>query len=221
MEYAAQTIERPPSFPKFKYAEPDEAAFERLDYLLDLNYQTKRERSLYRDNREKLEAEMMVNRLDTRTALSRFGLLLGIFPPAALFLKMIWQSGLTGENVWVAGVWLIINFLTAIVGYFSGRLIGKMVKESETYPWWAMIFLSPFIGIIWGILAGGAGGAIVFLIGGVFGAFIGGLVGAAALPLFIIIHRLIKKGEYIENAQFLPIALGITIAICAFILGMP
>ena len=221
MEFATQTAERPTSFSKFKFDEPDKAALERLNHLLDLNYQIKREKSLYRSEKEKLEAEMMLKPLDTRTSLSYFGLLLGIFPPAAIFLKFISQSGFNDETIWIAGIWLIINTITAIVGFFTGRLIGKMIKQAETYPWWAMIFLSPFIGIIWGILAGGAGGVIVFLVGGIFGAFFGALVGAAAMPLFVILHRLLKKGEFIETNQFIPIAVGITLTICSFIFGLP
>jgi len=84
-----------------------------------------------------------------------------------------------------------------------------------------MILLSPFIGILWGIMAGGAGGVIIFLVGAIFGAFIGGMVGGAALPLFLIFHRLLRKGEFIEQKHFLPIAFGITFTICSFILGLP
>ncbi len=116
-------------------------------------------------------------------------------------------------------LFLSISYV-AISGYFSGKLIGKMVAETEKWSWAAMILIAPFIGILWGIMAGGAGGIFIFLIGAIFGAMIAGAVGGLALPIFTIFHRWLKKGEVIERNQFLPIAMGITFIICALILGL-
>lgn len=175
---------------------------------------------LYRSEQEKLEAELMRRPLDTNRAFSLFGLMLGALPPAAIFIKFLSESAdFRPENLWVVGVILIINLVTATVGYFSGKLIGKMIKEAETYPWWLMILLLPFIGMFWGVMAGGAGGAIVFLVGALFGAMFGAMVGGAALPVFTVFHRLLKKGDSIELKHFLPLSVGITLVICAFILG--
>jgi hypothetical protein len=83
-----------------------------------------------------------------------------------------------------------------------------------------MILMMPLIGLLWGMISGGAGGVIVFIFGAFFGAILGGIVGSLALPLFTIFHRLMKKGENIELKHFLPIAFGITFIICGFILGL-
>lgn len=158
--------------------------------------------------------------IDTSKAFSYFGLMLGIFPPAAIFAKFLFASTGKGDRFLIVGFILAMNIITAIVGYFSGKMIGRIVRESETYSWHLMILLMPFVGILWGILTGGAGGAIVFLIGAVFGAAFGAIIGGAAIPVFAIFHRLLKKGEMIELKHFLPVAFGITFTICAFILGI-
>ncbi len=94
-----------------------------------------------------------------------------------------------------------------------------MVRTVAEKPWLNMISILPLIGILWGLMSGGAGGAMFFLFGSVFGAFFGALVGSVALPIFAIFHHILKKGEIIERNQFLPIGFGITFVICAFILG--
>ncbi len=81
--------------------------------------------------------------------------------------------------------------------------------EIENYSWWAMLFLLPFVGVFWGILAGGAGGIIILIIGAFFGAILGAMVGSAALPAFTVFHRLLKKGDMIDRKHFLPLAFGI------------
>jgi hypothetical protein len=198
----------------------DNITDQRLNVLLELNAKTAREKMLYKSDREKQEAGFMRRPLDTSKAFSYFGLMLGTLPPAAIFAKFLSETFTRNGEAWIIGFILIMNIITAIVGYFSGKLIGKIVKESETYSWQTMILLTPFVGILWGIMAGGAGGAIVFLIGALFGAAFGAMVGGAAIPVFTIFHRLLKKGEMIELKHFLPLAFGITFTICAFILGI-
>jgi len=164
---------------------------------------------------------MLVNLLSVKQAFAYFGLLLGAIPPAAIFTRFLINGGnFRGEDVWILGVVAIINLISATVGYFSGRLVGKIVFELEKQPWIYMLLALPFIGILWGILAGGAGGVIVFGIGALVGAMFGAAVGAAALPIFTIFHRLLKRGDKIDRRQFLPLAFGVTFIICAFILGL-
>jgi len=193
---------------------------QRLNFLLELNAKTARAKTLYKSDREKVEAEMMRRPLNASKTFSYFGLMLGTFPPAAIFAKFLFESSFRKEEFWILGFILAMNIITSVAGYFSGKLIGRIVKESETHSWQMMILLMPFVGILWGIMAGGAGGAIVFLFGAFFGAAIGAMVGAAAIPVFAIFHRLLKKGEMIEFKHFLPLAFGIVFTICALILGL-
>ncbi len=172
---------------------------------------------MFRDNREKLEAAAMKNPLSLEKTFSYLGLILGAFPPAAMFIRFAIDGRVEG---WVFGVMLIINLISSVVGFFSGKVIAKAVRYFENLNWMTMILVLPFLGLLWGIGAGGAGGIIVFVIGAFFGAILGGIVGSVALPAFTILHRFLKKGEMIEFKHFLPIAFGITFTICGFILGL-
>jgi MFS family permease len=198
-----------------------ELAEKRLNTLLTLNAEIADEKALYVSEREKLESEMIKNPLSSEKAFSYLGLLLGTFPPAAIFTKFFIENGsLRSDEFWIIGVLAIVNLISAVVGFFSGKLIGKMVRETEKISWGRMLILLPFIGMLWGIMSGGAGGIIIFIIGALFGAYFGAIVGSIALPIFTIFHRLLKKGDFIERNQFLPIAFGITFVICGLILGL-
>jgi hypothetical protein len=168
-----------------------------------------------------MEADLMKTPLTLEKTFAYFGLLLGTFPPAAFFIRLVADSGmLNSDGAWLLGVFFIVNLISAVVGYFSGKFIARSVRELEKFSWLAMLTIAPFVGMVWGIIAGGAGGVIIFVFGAVFGALLGSLVGGAALPIFAVFHRLLKKGEMIELKHFLPLAFGITFTICSFILGL-
>ncbi len=201
--------------------ENDELTLRRLDNLLALNAETAREKSLFHSEREKTEVALMANPLNDKQAFAYFGLLLGTFPPAAIFTRFFMNAGaFRNDEMWVIGVVAIINLISAIVGYFSGKMVGKMVGGLEEMSWTKMLLALPFVGILWGILAGGAGGIIVFVVGAIFGAAFGAMVGGVALPFFAVFHRLMKKGDVIDRKHFYPLAFGITFVICAFIFGL-
>ena len=203
-------------------AESDaELAKQRLDILLAANAETARQKSLFRSEREKTEAALMENPLSVEMTFAYFGLLLGAFPPLAMFIRFFAEKGMfRGEDFWIVGVLAIVNLITATVGFFSGKLVGRIVGELEKVSWSYMLFSLPFIGILWGTLTGGAGGAIIFVLGAFFGAALGAAVGAVALPAFTIFHRLLKRGDRFDRRHFLPLAFGITFIISAFILGL-
>ncbi len=188
-----------------------------MNTLLALNAETARQKAMFRSDREKLEAELMKNPLTLEKTFSYFGLLLGAFPPAALFLRFAFEGKVEG---WVFGVMLIINLISAVVGFFSGKIVARLIRHLENNSWSAMLLALPFIGLLWGGVSGAAGGIVVFIFGAFFGAILGGMVGSVALPLFTIFHRLLKKGESIELKHFLPLAFGVTFIICGFIFGL-
>jgi hypothetical protein len=172
---------------------------------------------MFRSDQEQIEAEMMKRPLSIEETYSFFGLMLGFFSPAAMFVRFSVEANV---EIWVYGIMLIINLITTVVGYFSGKLIAKMVRSVEKSDWTLMLLVLPFFGIIWGIITGGAGGILIFIFGAIFGAILGAMVGGVALPIFTVFHRLIKKGELIETKHFLPLAFGVTFLICGFILGL-
>lgn len=157
--------------------------------------------------------------LSSEKAYSYFGLLLGALAPLAFFIKFFIESGSPDFEVWVVALMFIVNFTTAVAGYFSGRLIGKIAFELEKLPWHWMALGLPFLGLLWGIIAGGAGGIFIFIFGAIFGAMLGGLVGSIALPIFTVFHRILKRGDKIDRKHFLPVAFGVSFFIFAYILG--
>jgi hypothetical protein len=188
---------------------------------MEASRQEECQEELLRVQLEMAEASVIQNPLTSQQVFTRFGLMLGIFPPMALFLRFLLDIYPRQNEIWVPLIFLLfVNFVCAIVGYFSGRLIGKMVAETEKWSWGAMLLTLPFIGILWGIMAGGAGGIFIYVIGAIFGAIFAAMVAGIALPIFTIFHRWLKKGDVMDRDQFLPIALGITIIISAFIFGL-
>ncbi len=199
----------------------DELTVKRLNTLLALNAETEREKAMFADDKERQEAELMAHPISSEKAFSYFGALLGGLPPMAFMTRFALDgSGIRNDEMWIFGVFAIVNIISSVVGYFSGKLIAKMVRSLEQSSWFAMIIALPLVGILWGIMAGGAGGAVIFLIGAFFGAFLGGIVGGFALPVFTIFHRLLKKGDQIERKHFLPLAVGISLIVSAFIIGL-
>lgn len=203
------------------YQSENELVRQRLDFFLAANAETERQKAMFRSDCEKLEAELMKIPLTTEKTFAYFGLLLGIFPPAAIFAKFALDTKMIQtDEAWMFGVFFIVNLIAAVVGYVSGRFIGRIVAQIENFSWRAMLLAAPFVGMLWGIVAGGAGGVVIILFGAIFGALLGSLVGGTALPAFLLFHRLLKKGEMMELKHFLPLAFGITFTICAFILGL-
>lgn len=189
---------------------------ERLNLILAANAEIEREKETYKDFREQIEASLLKHPLNAEKTFSYFGLLLGTFPPAAIFLQIFKNNIEPG----MVALLIFVNLVCAAAGYFSGKLIAKMVLPAEKYSWTKMILFLPFIGILWGIMAGGSGGIFIFGIGAIFGAIIAAMVGSAAITAFTIFHRVLKRGEMIERSQFLALAFGITLTISAFILGL-
>jgi hypothetical protein len=191
-----------------------------LNSILEINDQIANDKALFVSQTERVESELIKIPLNSEAVYKYFGLMLGTFPPAAIFARILFDSNsFRGEDSWLLAILFFVNLVSAFTGFFSGKLIARMVRYAESISWINMMLLLPLIGIVWGLIAGGAGGAIFFIIGAFFGAFIGALVGCAALPIFTVFHRLLKKGDLIERSQFLPLAFGTAFTICAFILG--
>ena len=215
------TANRPVNFAFGNRESDDESTEKRLAALFAFNSQIEREKSLFGSEQEKTACALMENPLSIEKTFAYFGLLLGVFPPLAIFIKFLSEKGIfRGEDFWVIGVVAIINLISAIVGYFSGKFVGRIVAELEMWSWTKMILALPFVGMFWGILTGGAGGIIVFGVGAIFGAILGAAVGGIALPAFTVLHRLMKQGDKLDRKHFLPIGFGIVLIICAFIFGL-
>jgi hypothetical protein len=193
----------------------------RLDWLLLQNHRIARERQLYRNDRERLEAQAMRRPLKISKAYRYFGLMLGSVPPAALVARILADgNGPSADNFLFGALLGLAGILAGIAGYLSGRLTAKTVKRAEKFSLPNRAVMIAFVGMTWGIACGAAGGVVIFLIGAIPGAFIGGVTAAAALPIFATMVSLLRRGDSIALGHFMPISLGIVFAIAAFILGI-
>jgi len=190
----------------------------RLNLLVAANAEIIRRKQLFPTRHIELEVNSMSNPLDFRRVYSYLGLMLGLFPPASFFLLFLVPKGGPRDNGWIIWLLLWVNLVTTVAGYFSGKVVGAILSNLGKRSFRFFAFLAPLIGFLWGGVTGATGGVFIFVIGAFFGAVIGGIVGAVALPAFLLIHHLVKRGDMIELKHFLPIASGVTFSICAYIL---
>ncbi len=158
--------------------------------------------------------------LSTGQAFARFGLLLGLFPPAAIFFRMFWH------NTYQPGLFLLcvlMSLICCLVGCGMGdslfRQVNVEVNNFARRSWVTTIFASMLLGLVWGIGTGGAGGVIYFGIGAFFGAACAIPVALAGFPLFAILHRLLARDGMIDARLVWPLAFGISTVIAALILS--
>jgi len=69
-----------------------------------------------------------------------------------------------------------------------------------------IVVVLTFLGIGWGMITGAAGGIFFFGFGAIFGMLFAIPIGAAAVLVFGVVHRLLERGGMIERRHFLPIA---------------
>lgn len=189
-----------------------------LDELLVANAEFDSGPDLSPDTIEKAEALTIRRPMNREAVFKYFGLMLGTFPPAAFFVPFLIAKGKPENLPLVFVILFLANATTALVGFKFGRATAKMVESAAKIPLIPRIPLIVLIGTLWGVAAGGLGGAFIFVIGAFFGAAIGGVVGAIALSAFMVPYSLVKRDGTIGLSHFLPMSAGITLVICSFIL---
>lgn len=147
-----------------------------------------------------------------------FGFLLGLLAPAAIFARTV-NYGIGAPMSRVFVFCLLMNLTCAFVGKWTGKSFAKSFARANRKSWTKMLFQTTLLGFCWAMITGAAGGAIFFGVGAIFGAIMAIPVGVAAFPLFATIYRLLERGEEVEFKHFLPIALGVSTVISAYILG--
>jgi len=198
-------------------------ALRRLELLLVENAAFEKKDSGSFQIGSKSQAVTTPGAVSTETAVAQLGLLTGAIPTSAIFIKLLFDGPGNADPAGAVALTLIILIsiaATSAAGYFSGKLTGRILSDLEQKPWPLMILALPFVGTTWGLISGAAGGFILLGIGSIFGGAIGAVVGAIVLTAFGLLHRAVKKGDEIERSQYIPIAIGITSVVAAFILGL-
>lgn len=159
--------------------------------------------------------------LEARRAYALLGLMLGLFPPAAIFIKMFgYGLGMYSESALLFLICLFMNFTCAGVGYVMGGALSPSIEKFQRGKWTQMFLWLLLIGAAWGAVTGGAGGLLFIGIGAIFGTLFAIPVGALAFALFASLHRLVSRGGMIDARHFWPLGAGVTLMVAALIMGL-
>lgn len=150
-----------------------------------------------------------------------FGAFLGLFPPAAIFSNFLFSSS-GGEKVWLFPILLCVamNAVCCLVGRHAGFYCGHLLGDPRRHSGSGLVFKSVLLAVLWAVLTGGAGGAVVYGIGAIFGAMFALPVAIVAFPVFALLHRLHARGGMIEERNFWPLAFGVPGVVAALILSL-
>ncbi len=155
----------------------------------------------------------------TRSAYVLLGLLLGTFPPAAIFIRLF-DYGSDGEDKYTLFVLcLAMNVVCAFMGRWVGAALAELMAEIEAKSLSLVLPSLPLIGALWAIVTGAAGGFVFFVFGAIFGAIFALPVGALGFLLFASLHRILSHDGMIEAKYLWPLAGGLTSFIVALILS--
>jgi hypothetical protein len=176
---------------------------------------------LYRSDDERIAAMLMTRPGDSKKVFGMFGLIYGSFPLFAGAAKMLIESQHVekGHLLWLI-LLIIAACVTGLTGFALGRGVPAIVDRVAHFRFPNRLFLVSVIGFCWGAAAGAAGGFFLFVIGAIVGAVLGGVAGAVAVPILVVFHNALRAGDYVERRHFLPFVFGITLTLCAFILGL-
>ena len=179
-------------------------------------------RDAARQIHEQTKLALLKNPIEARIAWAQFGWLLGIVPPAAIFLKFFnygFYDGYHPRGYGFAAVLLAMNLLSGYAGRGVAKGMSRTLVECESGAWTLLLVLLPLMGLSWGMVTGAFGGLLLFGVGAIAGAAIAMPIGATAFLCFGILHRLISRAGFLERRYFLPLAWGICLTIAAFVLG--
>jgi hypothetical protein len=177
---------------------------------------------------EERRAMSLLNPLTTADAYAWFGTLLGLFPPFAIFGRILGHALSEGTlrhspTADVLLFWglllLVVNAVCCLVGRKFGAHLGRKMHDPRRWSWPMFLFSSLMMAVAWGLVAGGAGGALVFGIGAIFGVVCAVPVALVAFPVFAVLHRLLSHGGMIEGRRLWPLVFGVPLTVAALILS--
>lgn len=175
------------------------------------------------------EVELMRWPVSTATSFRTLGLLLGIFPPAAIFWEfarygsVYFGCGTHPPGINTRGVLFCVgmNLVCAVVGWLMGGVLTRILGKRGQNSWIKMVLLLPLLAALWGTITGAAGGAVLYGVGALFGPIFAIPVALLGFTAFGLAHHSLQRDGMIRTSHLLPLAVGITATISAFILGLP
>ena len=211
------SVYNPYSFPK-QEATDRELEFQ-LNWLIRENELAENQTLRLRDARREEELLLMRRPVDAKQAYSTFGLLLGTFPPAAIFLR-IGAGGFSHAEYGLIYLFLFMNIICALAGLYFGSRLSRLAATAEDSHWLVTLVGAPCLGFLWGLTTGAVGGLPLFVLGAIGGAVCAVPVGALAFALFLPLHRLLARGGMIDARHLWPLASGVVAVVTALILNL-
>lgn len=174
---------------------------------------------LERREREDAEAMRMSLPVSNAEAFAWFGTFLGLFPPAAMFARVLSRGIRTDGDLAALLFCLVMNVICCVVGRAMGRRLGGRVGDPRGRGWGETLLSALLLGLVWALVTGAAGGVIVVGVGAFFGASCALPVALLGFPAFMLLHRLLSRGGMIEEQHLWPLAFGVPSVIAAAILS--
>ena len=171
-----------------------------------------------------LRAVALGGALTTAEAYEWFGTFLGLFPPFAIFARILGAAYRendpfgNGFLLWSL-LFLSMNAVCCLVGRKMGRAAGKNIGDPRARSLPALLFVSLFLAVAWGVVTGAAGGAVGFLVGAFFGVLCAVPIALAAFPVFALLHRALSRDGIIEERRLWPLVFGVPVTAAAVILS--
>jgi hypothetical protein len=164
------------------------------------------------------------NAFTTGEAYAWFGTFLGLFPPLALFTRMLWaaysgRASVDNAILFWGLLLLLMNAVCCLVGRKMGGFVGRKFGDPRARSLPVLLLCSLLMAVVWGVITGAAGGAVGFLVGAVFGVACAVPVAVAAFPVFALLHHALSRGGMIEEQRLWPLAFGVPLTAAALILS--
>lgn len=176
---------------------------------------------MFRTSRERYEAHLIRRPLPATTVFGLFGLIIGSLPPLAIAVKSISETvTLRPPHFILIALLVVSSIVTGIVGAVLGRRVPAAIDSARGLRIPNRLAALVLLGISWGAVSGIAGGVFLFLFGAFFGAIVGAVIGALTVPAMVTMYEILRRGEVMDSRHFAPIAIGLTLAVCAFIIGL-
>jgi hypothetical protein len=157
--------------------------------------------------------------LSSEEAYAWFGTFLGLFPPFAIFCRILFAERHPSRMSGWLLLFLAMNAVCCLVGRKMGAYFGRKVGDPRAWSWPVLFICSMLMGTAWAIATGAAGGAIGFGFGAIFGVICAVPVALVGFPAFATLHRAVSRDGMIEERSLWPLVFGIPIIIAALILS--
>jgi hypothetical protein len=207
-------------------AAPDDNIAGRLSWLSGelARQETPRKVPMVADKWRALRAVALGDAVTTAEAYEWFGTFLGLFPPFAIFARILGAAYREADPfsdsflLWSL-LLLSMNAVCCFVGRKMGRAVGRKLGDPQAFPLPLVLLFSLMMAVVWGVVTGAAGGAVGFLVGAFFGVVCAVPIALAAFPVFALLHRALSRDGIIEERRLWPLVFGVPVTAAAMILS--